>query len=99
MENLEERLLRESETKEEEDLKRRVWMEFKKLGRVAFPAMLARGSQYGMFVITQGFIGHISELDLAAYALIQIIVVRFANGIMVIILHIRSISLLPCTSN
>ncbi|GKU98652.1 hypothetical protein SLEP1_g11626 [Rubroshorea leprosula] len=46
--------------------------------------MLARVSGFGMFVVTQAFIGHISEVELAAYALIQFITVRFANGILVL---------------
>ncbi|KAH9771036.1 protein DETOXIFICATION 24 [Citrus sinensis] len=79
---MEERLLG-SEAKDIDDLKGRVWKESKKLWRVAFPAMLARVSQYGMFVITQGFIGHLGEVELAAYALIQIIAVRFSNGILI----------------
>lgn len=79
---MEERLLG-SEAKDIDDLKGRIWKESKKLWRVAFPAMLARVSQYGMFVITQGFIGHLGEVELAAYALIQIIAVRFSNGILI----------------
>lgn len=79
---MEERLLG-SEAKDIDDLKGRVWKESKKLWRVAFPAMLARVSQYGMFVITQGFIGHFGAVELAAYALIQIIAVRFSNGILI----------------
>jgi MATE family multidrug resistance protein len=51
--------------------------------KVAFPAMVARVTQFGMFVVTQAFIGHIGEVELAAYALIQIITVRFVNGIIV----------------
>ncbi|GKU98666.1 hypothetical protein SLE2022_056070 [Rubroshorea leprosula] len=76
---MEERLLPERK----ESLRVRVWEESKKIWRVAFPAMLARVSGFGMFVVTQAFIGHISEVELAAYALIQIITVRFANGILV----------------
>ncbi|KAJ4721380.1 Protein DETOXIFICATION [Melia azedarach] len=78
---MEERLLG-SEAKDISDLKERIWTESKKLWRVAFPAMLTRVSQYGMFVITQGFIGHLGKVELAAYALIQIIAVRFSNGIL-----------------
>ncbi|XP_044498639.1 protein DETOXIFICATION 24-like isoform X2 [Mangifera indica] len=78
---MEERLLG-SEAKYESNLKGRIWTESKKLWRIALPAMLARVSQYGMFVVTQGFIGHIGDVQLAAYALIQIIAVRFANGIL-----------------
>lgn len=79
---MEERLI-ESEAKDINDLKKRIWAENKKIWKVGFPATLARVSQYGMFVVTQSFIGHVGELELAGYALIQIITVRFANGILV----------------
>ena len=65
------------------NLPRRIWAESKKIWRVAFPAMLARVTQFGMFVVTQAFIGHLGGVDLAAYALIQILTVRFVNGILV----------------
>ncbi|XP_023904317.1 protein DETOXIFICATION 24 [Quercus suber] len=64
------------------NLPRRIWVESKKIWRIAFPAMLARVTQFGMFVVTQAFIGHLGEVDLAAYALIQILTVRFVNGIL-----------------
>ncbi|KAJ0079323.1 hypothetical protein Patl1_23504 [Pistacia atlantica] len=72
-----------SETKDINDLKGRLWVEWKKIWKLAFPAMLSRIGQYGMFVVTQVFMGHIGELELAAYALIQIIAVRFVYGILV----------------
>ncbi|XWS57932.1 hypothetical protein CRYUN_Cryun09bG0215300 [Craigia yunnanensis] len=78
---MDERLL-ESEPKDSSNLKFRTWEESKKLWRIAFPAILARVTSFGMFVVTQAFIGHIGELELAAYALIQIITVRFSNGIL-----------------
>jgi MATE family multidrug resistance protein len=65
------------------NLSTRIWVETKKMSKIAFPSMLARVTQFGMFVVTQAFIGHLGELDLAAYALIQIISVRFVNGILV----------------
>ncbi|KAF5937978.1 hypothetical protein HYC85_025484 [Camellia sinensis] len=65
------------------DLKKRVWVESRKIWRVAFPGILARVSLFGTLVITQSFMGHISELDLAAYALVQTLIVRFSNGILV----------------
>ncbi|KAF2288126.1 hypothetical protein GH714_004569 [Hevea brasiliensis] len=79
---MEERLLG-SEAKDISDLKGRIWIENKKIWKVGFPAALARVTQYGMFVVTQSFIGHAGKLQLAGYALIQIIAVRFANGILV----------------
>ncbi|KDP39621.1 hypothetical protein JCGZ_02641 [Jatropha curcas] len=76
---MEERLL-ESEEKDISDLKRRIWVEQKKIWKVGFPSMLARVTQYGMFVVTQAFIGRVGDVQLAGYALVQIITVRFANG-------------------
>lgn len=76
---VEERLLAPQAT----NLKTRVWVESKKIWRVTFPAMLARVTVFGLLVITQAFIGRIGQIELAAYALVQIIGVRFANGITV----------------
>uniref|UniRef100_A0A5B6YQN2 Protein DETOXIFICATION n=1 Tax=Davidia involucrata TaxID=16924 RepID=A0A5B6YQN2_DAVIN len=78
---VEERLLRSEE--DVGDLKRRVWEESKKIWRVAFPGVLSRVSSFGMIVVTQSFMGHISNLDLAAYALVQTLIVRFINGILI----------------
>lgn len=81
-ENLELRLIAERE-EEKSDLKRRVWVETKKIWRIAFPIMLTRVTSYGMIVVTQSFLGHIGEVQLATFALIQSIFVRFINGILV----------------
>ena len=64
-------------------LKNRVWNESKKLRKIAFPGMVARASSFGMIVVTQLFMGHVSELDLAAYGLQQSILLRFVDGILV----------------
>ncbi|KAI6696988.1 hypothetical protein NL676_017107 [Syzygium grande] len=77
---MEERLLG-TEAKDKSSLTGKVWAESKKIWRVTFPAMLARVTTFGTFVVTQAFIGHISDTELAAYALTQIIGLRFANGI------------------
>jgi MATE family multidrug resistance protein len=81
----EERLLLLEEF-DREDLKKRVWNESKKLWRIAFPGIIARVTSFGMIVVTQLFMGHISELDLAAFGLQQSILLRFVNGILVRIL-------------
>ncbi|XXG50839.1 hypothetical protein AAC387_Pa02g4756 [Persea americana] len=67
---------------QEEDLKRRILAELKILWRIAFPAMVTRICSFGLFIVTQSFMGHISEVDLSAYALVQTILLRFANGIL-----------------
>ncbi|TYI02350.1 hypothetical protein ES332_A11G260800v1 [Gossypium tomentosum] len=81
-ENLELRLIAERE-EEKSDLKRRVWVETKKIWRIAFPTMLTRVTSYGMIVVTQSFLVHIGEVQLATFALIQSIFVRFINGILI----------------
>ncbi|PON63532.1 hypothetical protein TorRG33x02_276130 [Trema orientale] len=75
---MEERLLGGGET---EDLKWRIWKEVKLMWKIAFPSMLARVTSFGVLVVTQSFLGHVSELDLAAFALVQTLLLRFINGI------------------
>nr|GEX44194.1 protein DETOXIFICATION 24-like [Tanacetum cinerariifolium] len=76
------KLLRRDEEEEEGDLKVRIWDESKKIWRVALPGVISRVCAFGTIVVTQSFIGHISGLDLAGYALVQTLSVRFVNGIL-----------------
>ncbi|XP_023772740.1 protein DETOXIFICATION 24 [Lactuca sativa] len=76
------KLLRHDEEENEGDLKERVWAESKKIWRVALPGVISRVCAFGTIVVTQSFIGHISDMDLAAYALVQTLSVRFVNGIL-----------------
>ncbi|XVE90276.1 hypothetical protein DITRI_Ditri20bG0065500 [Diplodiscus trichospermus] len=80
--NLEERFLTRQE-EDKSDLKRRVWDESKIVWRIAFPSMLSRVTSFGMVVVTQSFMGHIGEVELATFALIQSILVRFVNGVLI----------------
>ncbi|KAI3719372.1 hypothetical protein L6452_20269 [Arctium lappa] len=75
------KLLRQEE-EEEGDLKERIWVESKKIWRVALPGVISRVCAFGTIVVTQSFIGHISDIDLAGYALVQTLSVRFINGIL-----------------
>ncbi|XP_074353506.1 protein DETOXIFICATION 24-like [Apium graveolens] len=76
------RLLVPEVREEEIDLKSKVWQESKNIWRVALPGVISRVGSFGTLVVTQSFIGHISPLDLAGYALVQTIIVRFVNGIL-----------------
>ncbi|KAM0004184.1 putative multi antimicrobial extrusion protein [Helianthus debilis subsp. tardiflorus] len=77
------KLLRHEEEEDEEgDLKQRIWVESKKIWRVALPSVISRVCAFGTIVVTQSFIGHISDIDLAGYALVQTLSVRFVNGIL-----------------
>ncbi|RDX72452.1 Protein DETOXIFICATION 21, partial [Mucuna pruriens] len=68
---------------EEEPLRKRVWEESKKMWVVAGPAIFTRFSTFGITVVSQSFIGHIGSTELAAYALVITVLVRFANGILI----------------
>jgi len=83
-EELEKNLLQhQNPSEEEEPLRKRVWEESKKLWVVAGPAIFNRFSTFGIMVVAQSFIGHIGSTELAAYALVMTVLVRFANGILV----------------
>ncbi|ESW33908.1 hypothetical protein PHAVU_001G108200 [Phaseolus vulgaris] len=68
---------------EEESVGKRVWEESKKMWVVAGPAIFTRFSTFGIVVVSQSFIGHIGSTELAAYALVMTVLVRFANGLLI----------------
>ncbi|XP_024987958.1 protein DETOXIFICATION 24-like [Cynara cardunculus var. scolymus] len=72
----------DEEVQEKGDLKHRIWAEWEKIWMVALPAVVSKLFAFGTLVVTQSFIGHISEVDLAGYALVQTLTVRFINGIL-----------------
>ncbi|KAJ4721374.1 Protein DETOXIFICATION [Melia azedarach] len=78
---LEDRLL-ELEEHEGGNLRRKIWDETKITWRIAFPSIISRVTSFGIIIVTQSFLGHVSELDLAAFALVQSIFLRFVNGIL-----------------
>ncbi|KAL8127579.1 protein DETOXIFICATION 21-like [Apium graveolens] len=84
---LNENLLREARRAEEvadgkRPLKERIWMESKKMWIVAGPAIFTRFSTLGVSVISLAFIGHIGSTELAAYALVSTVLLRFSIGIL-----------------
>ncbi|XP_047945259.1 protein DETOXIFICATION 21-like [Salvia hispanica] len=60
----------------------RIWIESKKIWIVAAPAMFCRFTTFGTGVISQAFIGHVGSKELAAFALVFTVFVRFAQGIL-----------------
>ncbi|KAK7377930.1 hypothetical protein VNO80_03365 [Phaseolus coccineus] len=68
---------------EEESVGKRVWEESKKMWVVAGPAIFTRFSTFGIVVVSQSFIGHIGSTELAAYALVMTVLVRFSNGVLI----------------
>lgn len=81
-----------AEAEENNSLIGRVWVESKKIWRVTFPAMLTRVTHFGSLVVTQAFIGRTGATELAAYALIQNLGVRFVNGILVRLVFCSSVT-------
>ncbi|XP_068663421.1 protein DETOXIFICATION 20-like [Aristolochia californica] len=80
---LEESLLGPSSSDERRmSLGRKIWVESRKLWRVGGPSVITRLTLFGMFVVTQSFMGHIGDGELAAYALVQTVIMRFSNGIL-----------------
>ncbi|KAK0602593.1 hypothetical protein LWI29_035075 [Acer saccharum] len=83
---LEERLVAAEEEEEDQPgdlrLRRRIWNEFKMIWRITFPSMVARMTSFGIILATQSFLGHVSEIDLATFALVQSIFILFVNGIL-----------------
>ncbi|KAL0294779.1 UNVERIFIED_CONTAM: protein DETOXIFICATION 25 [Sesamum angustifolium] len=72
-----------TEVEQKGDLKGRICEESKKIWRVALPSIVSRVTSFGTIVVTQSFVGHISSVDLAGYALVQTLSVRFVNGIVI----------------
>jgi MATE family multidrug resistance protein len=72
------------EEEEAEGLGRRLLDENRKLWTVAGPSICTRFSTFGVTVISQAFVGHIGPTELAAYALVSTVLMRFSNGILVI---------------
>ncbi|CAK9163296.1 unnamed protein product [Ilex paraguariensis] len=72
----------EEDDHEKQDLKRRVWIESKKLWYIVGPAIFSRITSYSMNVITQAFAGHLGDLDLAAISIVNNVIVGFDFGLL-----------------
>ncbi|XP_026399143.1 protein DETOXIFICATION 20-like isoform X1 [Papaver somniferum] len=68
--------------KNNQNLCKRFWVESMKVWKIAFPTMVTRVTSFGVLVVTQSFMGYIGDTELAAYSLMQIFLLRFANGIL-----------------
>ncbi|XP_019199429.1 PREDICTED: protein DETOXIFICATION 21-like [Ipomoea nil] len=78
--NISEKLLENSV--EEVKIGEKICCEMKKMSVVVLPAIFNRFSTFGITVISLSFIGHIDPIDLAAYALVQTVLLRFCNGVL-----------------
>ena len=77
-------LLRDHAGEEEDgEIKRKIWIETKKLWRIVGPAIFSRVSTYSILVITQAFAGHLGELELAAISIVNNVIIGFNLGLLV----------------
>ncbi|CAD6245539.1 unnamed protein product [Miscanthus lutarioriparius] len=56
------------------------WVESKKLWHIVGPAIFQRIALYGINVVTQAFIGHLGDLELAAFSIAATVVAGFNFG-------------------
>ena len=59
------------------------WAESKKLWRIVAPAIFQRIALYGINVVSQAFIGHLGDLELAAFSIAATVVAGFNFGFLV----------------
>ncbi|KAI6692128.1 hypothetical protein NL676_019838 [Syzygium grande] len=87
LQNSTDRQDRDEVTGEEEEggdqsLAQRVWVESKKLWHILGPSIFSRVVSYTMLVITQAFAGHLGDLDLAAIALTNNLIIGLDFGLL-----------------
>jgi MATE family multidrug resistance protein len=59
------------------------WVESKKLWRIVGPAIFQRIALYGINVVSQAFIGHLGDLELAAFSIAATVIAGFNFGFLV----------------
>ncbi|CAN4092399.1 unnamed protein product [Withania somnifera] len=70
------------EYEDDKDLKTSVWIESKKLWHIVGPAIFSRIATYTMNIITQGFAGHLGEVELAAISISNTVIVGLNFGLL-----------------
>ncbi|XP_015072795.1 protein DETOXIFICATION 27-like [Solanum pennellii] len=71
----------DEDDEDDEDVKTRVWIETKKLWHIVGPAIFSRIGTYSMNIITQGFAGHLGEVELAAISISNTVIVGLSFGL------------------
>ncbi|KAA8538134.1 hypothetical protein F0562_027742 [Nyssa sinensis] len=64
------------------DLKRKVWIESKKLWQIVGPSIFSRVAAYSMNVVTQAFAGHLGETELASISIANTVIAGFDFGLL-----------------
>ncbi|KAF7140028.1 hypothetical protein RHSIM_Rhsim06G0075900 [Rhododendron simsii] len=81
---------------EETGLKRRLWVETKKLWHLVGPAILSRICSATFAVVTQAFAGHLGDVELASISIVNTVILGFSFGLLVFLINTHSLTL---TSN
>ncbi|KAK6150363.1 hypothetical protein DH2020_015295 [Rehmannia glutinosa] len=72
----------EDDHQQQINLAQNIWIESKKLWQIVGPAAFTRVASYSLFIITQAFVGHIGDLELAAMSIAINVVLGFDFGLM-----------------
>ncbi|GLT87537.1 hypothetical protein SLE2022_056160 [Rubroshorea leprosula] len=73
-------------TKEQENttnLRTKVLNESKTIWRITFHGIMAKVTAFGLIIVTQSFLDHVSDIQLATFVFVQSIFLRFINGILI----------------
>ncbi|KAJ4979697.1 hypothetical protein NE237_010477 [Protea cynaroides] len=71
-----------SNKKNGNELKDRIWEEVKTLSIIAAPTIATRVASFGIYMVTQAYMGRIGEIELASFALVETVILRFVDGIL-----------------
>ncbi|KAI3991845.1 hypothetical protein MKX01_012790 [Papaver californicum] len=66
----------------EDDLGKRVWIESKKLWHIVGPAVFSRITTYSTIIITQIFVGHLGDLELASFSIAYAVSIGISYGLL-----------------
>lgn len=73
----------ENDHHDEVNLTKKVWIESKKLWHISGPAIFNCIASYSVLVITQSFVGHLSDLEFAGFSIATNVIVSFDYGLLV----------------
>ncbi|KAI8550314.1 hypothetical protein RHMOL_Rhmol06G0095600 [Rhododendron molle] len=83
----------DDDQKEKSDLKSKVWIETKKLWHIVGPTIFSRLAIFSMNLITQAYVGHLGDLELASFTIANNIIIGFNFGLLVYIYPLSTVSI------
>ena len=73
----------QEDSEAEGGLRKRFWVESKKLWQIAGPAIFTRLTTYETNLVMQAFAGHLGDLDLAAITISTTVIIGLSFGLLV----------------